>query len=462
MSTISKYILREHAAPFLFGFSLITLVFILNLVFRELGHILSKGLPVGVILEFFALNLAWIVALAVPMAVLMACLMAFGRLSSDNEIAAFKSGGVSLIRLIRPVLAASVVLAVALVVFNNAVLPEANHRLRLLASDISRKRPTVDLEAGVLYRGIPHFDVMVQDIREHEHWSRAYGVVIDDHSVEGVRKTIVADSADVRVDPRTGLLYLTLYHGEIHEINLDNLSSYRRLRFPKHRITLQVPGMVLVRHESNYRGDREKSAGMMLREIRSSRQQLVQHKRAVSERAWSLAVRYLPWLIDVDPDSGRGVRTFVPVARGGVHGIRGAHRRLLADVESEMAVMRSYRRTINSLQVEVHKKFSIPAACIVFVLVGCPLGVMARRGGLGVGGGIGLFFFLLYWAFLIGGEELADRGYVGAFWAMWAPNVIVGAGGLYLLWHAVRETTFIPWERWAGIFRRGQQEDEQT
>jgi lipopolysaccharide export system permease protein len=461
VSILSRYVLREHVGPFFFGFGLITLVFVLNLVFRELGHVLSKGLPLGIILEFFALNLAWIVALAVPMAVLLACLMAFGRLSSDNEVTAFKASGVGLVRLSRPVVVTSAVLAAGLVVFNNAVLPEANHRLRLLASDISRKRPTVDLEPGVLYRGIPNFDVMVSRIHEREAWSRAYGVMIDDHSTDGVRKTIVADSADVQVDLRTGLLHLTLYHGEIHEVNLNELGSYRRLRFPRHRITLQVPGMVLVRHESDYRGDREKSAGMMLREIRENEALLREHQERLAERVWRTALRHLPWLGEEAPDSTSDKLRLFRRSLNDLGAVRAEYQRLLSEAQSEIAIIRTYQRTINSLRVEVHKKYSIPVACIVFALIGCPLGVMARRSDLAVSGGIGLFFFLFYWACLIGGEELADRGYIPAFWAMWTPNFVVGFAGLYLLFRTAREATFIPWDAWARslrLKRRGEAE----
>ncbi len=454
-SITSRYVLREHIPPFVFGFALITLIFLLNLVFRELGRILSKGLPIGIIAEFFALNLAWIVALAVPMAVLMSVLMAFGRLSSDNEITAFKAGGVSLVRLMRPVLVASILLALVLIWFNNHVLPDANHRLRLLAGDISRKRPTLELQPGVVYRGIPHYALVAQRIVERENVSKAWDVIIDDHSQENVRKTITADSAEIRVDPRTGLLYLTLYSGEIHEVHLDDLSSYRRLKFPKHRITLQIPGMVLVRRESDYRGDREKSAAMMLGEVRKYREKIDQRRQQVKKSALLVAQRYLPWL---SPPNTRTPRYW---SKPDLRQARAQHQQLLGQIETEQAVIRSYRRSINSLMVEVHKKYSIPAACIVFVLVGVPLGVMARHGGMAVGGGIGLLFFLLYWAFLIGGEELADRGYVTPFIAMWSPNFIVGAAGVILLLRSVRETSFIQWHRIATRLHLAH-EDEET
>jgi lipopolysaccharide export system permease protein len=96
--------------------------------------------------------------------------------------------------------------------------------------------------------------------------------------------------------------------------------------------------------------------------------------------------------------------------------------------------------------VEIHKKYSIPAACVVFVLIGLPLGVMARRGGFGVAATLSLGFFVLYWACLIGGEKLADRGIVSPFWGMWLANILLGLLGLYLTVRVGRETVFIRWD----------------
>lgn len=100
----------------------------------------------------------------------------------------------------------------------------------------------------------------------------------------------------------------------------------------------------------------------------------------------------------------------------------------------------------NSYLVEVHKKYALPFACVVFVLIGAPLGIMARRGNMAVGLGLSLVFFLLYWAFLIGGEELADRMYIPAFWAMWSANILLALAGGYILIRATKEATFISWK----------------
>ena len=197
MFILWRYIVREHIGPFFFGLSVIVLIFLLNLVFRELGQILSRGLEVGVIIEFFYLNLAWIFALAIPMAVLMAALMAFGRLSADSEIIALKASGVNMYHLIAPVLFVALLLDIFLVWFNNSILPEFNHRARLLASDIARKRPTLTLEPGVLYQEIKNFNLMVHEVKEKGDTSYVKNVFVEDDSDPKLNKVILADHGKV-------------------------------------------------------------------------------------------------------------------------------------------------------------------------------------------------------------------------------------------------------------------------
>ena len=125
--------------------------------------------------------------------------------------------------------------------------------------------------------------------------------------------------------------------------------------------------------------------------------------------------------------------------------IRQDNIRLLQQITAEMNIIKNYESANYKLMVEVHKKYSIPFACIVFVLVGAPLGIMSRKGNLAVAGGISFGFFLLYWASLIAGEELADNQIISPFIAMWLANIIVGAGGIYLVIHSIHEATFINW-----------------
>jgi lipopolysaccharide export system permease protein len=109
--------------------------------------------------------------------------------------------------------------------------------------------------------------------------------------------------------------------------------------------------------------------------------------------------------------------------------------------------------------VEIHKKFSIPVACLVFVFIGVPLGVMARRGGIGTGVVYSVAFYLLYWICMIRGEVLADRLIIRPWVAMWAPNIIVGLGGLFLVLRMSRENYLnnisLPQKLFRLVWRKG-------
>lgn len=456
MFILARYIIREHIGPFFFGLFIITFVFILNIIFRDFGRILGRGLGIKIILEFLFLNLAWIIALAVPMAVLIATLMAFGRLSSDNEITAVKASGVSFLRVISPALIVSAILAYLLVEFNNRVLPEFNHRARLLTSDIFRKRPTLKLEPNVILRDIPNYNLTVREVKEEGDSSKVKGVIIDDKTDPNVNKTIIAQTGIIRFDEAREMLVITLFQGEMHEIDLKNLERYRKVEFGKYVIATPVPGMILKRSRSSYRGDREKSAKMMLEEVKKDKEAIQQRYQQIN-RIVNISFRnyfrtFYPGkgktgakgkVVKSSPDK-KALSKLDLEQKGILKALRAATS-VYQQIESEMRVINSYERSVNSLMVEVHKKYSIPVACIVFVLVGAPLGIMVRRSGMAVSGGISLGFFLLYWTFLIGGEELADRRFITPFWAMWSANIIVGLAGIYLVIRTLRETTLISW-----------------
>jgi lipopolysaccharide export system permease protein len=378
MRILTRYLFREHAAPFFYSMMLIIFIFVLNLVFQMLGKIAGKGLDLHVIAEFFFLNLAWIIAMAVPMAVLVAVLMSFGRFSADNEITALKASGVSLYRLIRPLLIWATILCGLLILFNNDVLPYFNHKSRLLRADIRRKRPTLIMEQGIFLFDIPNTVLYARKVDQQT--STMEDVVIYDESEKKVLTTITAKRGELKFSASQEKYLFTLWDGEIHREDLAE-DTYQKTIFQRALFRINAPDIVLQRSESEYRSDRELSVG----EMRAKVKQLSAH----------------------------------PLKN---------------------------QRLIDSYLVEINKKYSIPVACLVFVLLGVPLGIRAHRGGIGVSGGLSVFFFLLYWVFLIGGEDLADRNYVHPAVAMWAPNVILGILGIYLTIQAVRQTTFFNWE----------------
>ena len=159
---IERYILRAHIGPFAFSLMTLMFVFLLQFIMKFIDHNVGKGLTPWVIMELIALSLAWMLVLAVPMSVLVATLMAFGELSSGNEITAMKASGMSTYRMLLPVLAGALVVGLALLWFNNDVLPDANHRLRTLTIDIQRKKPTINLRNGIFSQDIPGYSILVR------------------------------------------------------------------------------------------------------------------------------------------------------------------------------------------------------------------------------------------------------------------------------------------------------------
>ena len=108
IKTLDKYVFRELLTPFMYSLLVLTMIFLVNFIIRAMDRILGKGLSIWVILEYIILNLAWILALAIPLSVLVAVLLAYGRLATDHEVTAMRSGGISLPRIMAPALVFSI------------------------------------------------------------------------------------------------------------------------------------------------------------------------------------------------------------------------------------------------------------------------------------------------------------------------------------------------------------------
>lgn len=445
MRTLSRYILKEHAGPFVFALLTIVFVFLLNTVFRDLGRLLSKGVPAGIILQFFAFNLAWIVALAVPMAVLVSTLMAFGRLSADHELTALKASGVHFYRLVTPVIVAGLFLAVGMERFNNIVLPEVNHQYKKLSSDISRKKPTVALEAQVFNDIDEKTSLLAEEIDEKR--NMLYHVVIYDYSDATSSTTILADSCHVFYSEAEERMELNLYSGELHRADQSDPNNYRRGGFERLTYYVKLDNVSLKRRERSRRGMREKTTAMLRTDLLEKQSVMVEQAEGIHQLAvndWAALLPSGVWTAPADSSFVLPGRTkALPRVR-----------RMKSQLGSKFSVMRGHRKKAYALSVEIHKKYAIPVACLVFVLIGAPLGFMARQGGLAVGGGLSLIFFLIYWVFLIGGESLADRMVLNPVVAMWLPNVVVGAAGVYLMVRTVRESSFIQLDRIGELFKK--------
>ena len=438
MRLLSRYIIKELFLPFIFSLLIIVFLLFTNFLLRAIDRFLGKGIDVWTILEYLVLNLAWIIALAVPMAVLIAALMTFGRLSEDNEITAMRTSGISFLTIIRPALFFGLIVGGTLVYFNNFVLPHMNHRARILSGDIYRKRPGLSIEPGYFVEDIPNYSLiiggqdneMMQDVRIFSKDNKETQTTI--FAKQGKLSTI--DDAIV----------LTLYDGEIHELDLLDYGNFRRIKFERHRIIIPADDLLLKRRDKSSRTDREMTVPMMIKKQKTYSERITTVKsrlaksfdRAIGD---SIVPPNLETATEIISLYRAQLKTDTTLTDAQFRVNDRRARSLERQAKNEYNLIYSYHKSMNKYGVEIHKKFSLPFACLLFVLVGAPLGVLAKKGGFVVGMSMSFGFFLVYYIMLIGGEEIADRNILQPYVAMWLPNLILLIIALYLTLHTVRE-----------------------
>jgi len=457
MSILTRYLLKAHVGPFLFALGILTGLLLVNTVAKRFEELAGKGLDLGIILEVFFLSLPHIIALTLPMAVLVAVLYTFSQLAADNEINALKSSGVNLVRLLMPLLAASLVLAGFMIWFNDSVLPETNHRLKNLLVDIGRQTPMMELQEQVINE-IPTANMegryYLHATKIDAATNRLWDVIIYDMSTPGRTRTVYADSGRMTFSPDRTDLYMMLYDGHIHEFESMRPEMFHRLYFHEQRLRIAGVGTQFERtFDAGFRSDREMSASMLAAEVRDGIQQVRQVRDETAKHLEDALRRALTWdgaPAAANPLSDDSATEYAEAALleletgSTTSGTRGTGEAVARQLGAELRALQSreemHQYRVNQYRVELHKKFAIPLACVVFVLIGAPLAIRFPRGGAGMVIAISLTIFALYYAALIGGEELGDRGTISPAGAMWAPNTILLIIGIWGLARIGKET----------------------
>lgn len=478
---------------------------VLNFVLQAMRYIIGKGISFQVIFEFIAYNLAGIVVLVVPMSILVATIMAFGRLASDNEITAIKAGGINFYKLIIPVLIVSAVITYGLFVFNDRILPIANHHARVLKKNIQTKRPTLTIEPGIYLEGIENFSLLVDN--KDELGSAIYGITIYDRTQRDAVRTITAEKGNIEIEEENEDMIIILENGEIHEMNPRRPDQYQKIHFAKYKVIVKVENLSLKKNDESYHNEREKNITQLMEDVRrfknerdkqmdrvvknmETRPELINRlddrskeyfnkyllNPSFPDRVSDLFMRVnlesdtsekknqtqldeklqndIKMILSMRFDSLRSVpsgiknRTIRPdsINRHVAGSLTDSSAQMdafyLQQITTALNSTNNYQRLMDQMMVEVNKKYSIPMACIVFVMLGAPIGVKARRGNLGIAGGISLFFFIAYYFCLILGENFADRQLLNPFVAMWFMNFVLGLIGILLIYQTASERDF--------------------
>lgn len=371
---LDRYILSEIAGPLGLGFLVYTFILLLRFLFQSAEMIIRRGLAPSIVGKLLVLTLPNIVVLTIPMSLLFGILIAVGRMSSDSELIAMRSCGISLLTLYRPIL----LLSTALTIINSLLmvyaLPWGNHALEQLRLDILTQTVSQQVQPRVFFEEWEGKTLYVFDVPPgSDRWK---GVFIAE-SIPSTQdnQITVADWGEVRVDEKGERIVLVLYNALRHKVNLASPESYEISRHKRLELILED------QFASTQRAKMAVSKG--IRELTLSELAELSHDRSASSEQRNLAV------------------------------------------------------------VEIHKKFSIPVACMVFGLFSLPLGFNNRRGGKASGFALSIGVILLYYILLNNGEEAARFGRIPPWLAMWAPNLILATGGVFLLLRRNRDKSLL-------------------
>ena len=258
--------LREHVGPLVFSLTALTSLLLLNYIAKQIDQLVGKGLSVGVIATFFGLSLPFTVAMTTPMSVLVATLYAFSRHASENEITALKASGVSINRLVVPVLIAAMVISGIMIAFNDVVLPASNHKLRQLQGNIARKKPTFGLREQIINQ-VADRQVYLKAMKLSPD-NRMYDVTIYDLTDVMRRRTIYADSGELAFASNGSDLLLTLYQGITLVVPRAEPERLQRAEFDRNYVRVEgVANQLELSTSDRYKSDREMSVCELQNEV---------------------------------------------------------------------------------------------------------------------------------------------------------------------------------------------------
>ena len=486
-----------------------TSIMLLNQVARRFGQLVGKGLPWTVIGEVFLLCLPFIIAMTLPMAVLVAMLYTYSHLAADSEITAMRASGVSVLQMLRPALLAGGTLAVVNFWFTDQILPDSNAKLRNLLINIQRKKPTLEMREQVINE-IPPSGLFLRATRIDPNTDRLRNVTIYDMAATDGRRIIYADSG-------------VLFDGSIHAFTATEPNLMLVTDFSVNNILVKdVSNRLDLESSDGVRGDREMTTCEMMDVVWEAdyETQLSDQRRATAlqkdlralmglEPPPPLASPPAPrpkgycrvfrrvggWLKsqtvgeDSSTQAAAPVDNMAPKPGGDRQDLRADRsdrvpvtslkngfpqpvrqastlRRPIpltqwGEISAALDEGRTSSLRADQYEVEVHKKWAISAACLVFAIVGIPMALRFPRGGMGLVIGGGLFVFSIYYVGLIAGEGLGNKDIVSPATAMWAPNIIFAVLGLFGIYRVSRESGSTRggdfadlWESLTGRFRR--------
>lgn len=473
------FILQTFLPLFLMTFLICLFIVLMQFLWKYVDDLVGKGLDIGVIAELFFYAALTMIPLALPLAILLASLMVFGNLGEKFELTAMKAAGVSLIRIMAPLIVCVSVIAVAAFFFQNDVLPKAQVKMWTLLFSMRQKSPELDIPEGAFYDQIDGYNIYIK--AKNKDNGHLYDMMIYDVSKGGgSANIIVADSGKLSFTEDKKNLFLRLWSGESFEdlkstSNLRGNFLYRRESFSSKEIMIPFDANFTRMDDemmrSQYIGKNitelqhtidsvsarvDSIGGMYANEMKRypyfeiSPVRRVEEDGRVSYDANEAEVK-LTHPFDMDSIFGK---TPLDVQRSMVTNALSNARRIRQDYEFKSYAMSDDWQTIRRHGIELQKKFTLALACLVFFFIGAPLGSIIRKGGLAVPIVISVLLFVFYYIIDNSGLKLAREGMLEVWQGVWLSTGVLLPLGIFVTYKAVNDSVVFNADAYTGFFKK--------
>jgi len=384
MRIIQKYIFSLFLPPLFFALVVLSFILLKNRLFILADLLIKKGIKFTLVLEVATYSLPFVITYITPLAIMVAGVMTYGKLSQDNELIAIKTSGINLLRLLIPTFLFSLLLSFFMVFFNGFLLPESEHKLRNLLLDLARKKPAVKIREGVFMNEFGEWTIYIGSVQSRE------GKISDIFLFRKGGESplfITAPTGLIKSSPDERYFSFHLFSGEIHELVEGN--KYRKLQFAEHIVNIPIENE-LVRREREYRSLSEMSFSHLLPALK----RIEEEKKGIQKRLKEL----------------KKEEAFDPIK------IR------MKEEENRLNYKSKEKERYAG---EFHKRLSLAFSCLFFFLFGSFLGIVLKRGGMGFAFLATLIFFAFYYILLLAGEHSVENGKMPSYLAMWLPNLLL-------------------------------------
>ena len=458
MKKLDRFILTSFIGPFFAILLIVIFILMMQFLWVYIDELVGKGLGLGVVLEFMLLGGCTILPLALPLATLLSAMMVMGMMGDNNELMAIKSSGISLARVMAPLIVASVVISIGAFYIGNNLVPIAWNEIYTLRDDIGKTKNEIKIPAGTFYDGI---DGYVLRTETQDANGMMHGVMVYDHtSNKGNTSLSIADSALMKMSANKDYLTFTLFNGTNYQENntrklRDTIRELQHIDFERQELIIPLKNYSFQKSDSTRYGDQVKT--MRLRQLKVQKDSLEREAKISLDDRYTRMRQYsslsLRSQLDTAERASRAKFTSYFADENylrwqSVSKKKRAYERAAENAERLQTNLMSYKSEVDSYyfylhrtNIELMKKFAQALACLLLFFIGAPLGAFVRKGSLGVSAIISVLFFVFYWVVDITGTKLARDGAIGAPLGAFISAVVLGPIGAYLTSRAIKDAT---------------------